>query len=173
MKTCPRCNVEKPRSEFNKNKARKDGLSVYCHQCTKEYMADKQYDRERWERMREQESARNRAYREANADRLREAWRLKQSVRRKLEPGLVRYFNASRKKSQRTATPSWANKSAMQAIYVKAKEWSDILGVKLEVDHIVPINSKLVCGLHCEDNMQLLSSSLNNKKKHYEWPDMP
>jgi hypothetical protein len=37
FKTCPKCGIEKPISEFNKNKKRKDGLSCYCRHCNKEY----------------------------------------------------------------------------------------------------------------------------------------
>lgn len=33
MKKCPRCGKEKNKSEFNKDKRRKDGLSFYCREC--------------------------------------------------------------------------------------------------------------------------------------------
>lgn len=32
-KVCPDCGIEKPRSEFRRNKARPDGLSFYCKKC--------------------------------------------------------------------------------------------------------------------------------------------
>lgn len=35
MKTCSRCKIEKPFSEFNKNKAQKDGHHNYCKECRK------------------------------------------------------------------------------------------------------------------------------------------
>jgi len=35
-KLCPKCTVEKPIVEFNKNKRRKDGLQRTCRTCTKE-----------------------------------------------------------------------------------------------------------------------------------------
>lgn len=37
MKTCSKCNTEKPFSEFYKNKARKDGVGTYCIECSKSY----------------------------------------------------------------------------------------------------------------------------------------
>lgn len=40
MKKCSRCNTEKPLTEFRKNARSKDGLSVWCKDC------EKQYDRE-------------------------------------------------------------------------------------------------------------------------------
>lgn len=36
-KKCPRCGQIKNVKNFNKNKARKDGLSSYCNECQKEY----------------------------------------------------------------------------------------------------------------------------------------
>jgi hypothetical protein len=36
MKTCSHCNLEKPLTEFWKNKARKDGLQRHCKICTSE-----------------------------------------------------------------------------------------------------------------------------------------
>ena len=36
MKTCPQCKQTKPFSDYNKNRARKDGLYAYCKECKKE-----------------------------------------------------------------------------------------------------------------------------------------
>tara|TARA_R100000700_G_C3151749_1_gene130202 strand:+ start:351 stop:944 length:594 start_codon:yes stop_codon:yes gene_type:complete len=33
VKTCPKCGVEKERTDFNKNKSKKDGLQTQCKQC--------------------------------------------------------------------------------------------------------------------------------------------
>lgn len=38
MKTCIKCGESKPVSEFYKNNQTKDGLTVYCAQCNKEYI---------------------------------------------------------------------------------------------------------------------------------------
>jgi hypothetical protein len=37
MKTCKRCNNEKPKTDFFKNVKRKDGVSTYCKPCQLEY----------------------------------------------------------------------------------------------------------------------------------------
>lgn len=39
MKACSKCKVEKPKSDFNKNKSKKDGLSPQCKPCIKETMS--------------------------------------------------------------------------------------------------------------------------------------
>lgn len=36
-KLCRKCNIEKPLSEFSKNKNKADGLDYYCKSCRKEY----------------------------------------------------------------------------------------------------------------------------------------
>lgn len=65
------------------------------------------------------------------------------------------------------AIPKWADVDRMRVVYQKAQE----LG--LWVDHVVPVSSKLVCGLHCWWNLQLLSREENSRKLNREWPDMP
>lgn len=65
------------------------------------------------------------------------------------------------------ATPAWADFKKMRAFYNQARK----LGK--EVDHIVPINHKYVCGLHCEANLQLLTPGQNLYKSNNHWPDSP
>lgn len=69
------------------------------------------------------------------------------------------------------ATPSWSDGEAVKGMYRLASVFNRI-GLDLHVDHIVPLNSSKVCGLHCESNLQLLSSSDNISKGNRWWPDM-
>jgi hypothetical protein len=43
----------------------------------------------------------------------------------------------------------------------------------LTVDHVVPLKSPLVCGLHCEANLELIPANDNFRKGNRHWPDMP
>ncbi len=70
-----------------------------------------------------------------------------------------------RQAKKRNATPLWADVQAMQEIYRKARELS-ASGVPHEVDHIIPITHPLVCGLHCEANLQVLPMSANRRKSN-------
>ena len=54
--------------------------------------------------------------------------------------------------------PAWADKEKIAALYAEAKAKG------LTVDHIVPLSNRLVCGLHCEQNMQLMTLEENRKK---------
>jgi len=68
--------------------------------------------------------------------------------------------------------PAWADTKIMLQIYKTAKKLRK-MGHAVEVDHIVPITSKLVCGLHCEDNLRIVNRELNRHKSNHHWPDMP
>ena len=52
-------------------------------------------------------------------------------------------------------------------VYEKAREFG------MAVDHVVPITSDFVSGLHCWHNLQLLTKSENSSKLNRFWPDMP
>ena len=173
MKHCSRCKTDKPLDEFLKNKARKDGVSVYCRDCTRSYMVAKDYDKKRWLENRDIESNRSRLYRQENSERLAEYWREKQAKRRREHPEKIIASNARRKLAEKRAIPGWADTKSIGMMYAKARELSVAFGVDFHVDHIVPLRSKLVCGLHCEANLQLLAADINHRKRNYEWPDMP
>ena len=67
----------------------------------------------------------------------------------------------------RKARPAWQEQKHINEYYKNAKS----LG--FEVDHIIPITSKIVCGLHCVDNFQMLTREENASKGNRFWPDMP
>lgn len=69
--------------------------------------------------------------------------------------------------------PSWADLDKINSIFLQCKELSDSTGIKYSVDHIVPLNSDLVCGLHVECNLQILSHKENSMKGNRFWPNMP
>jgi hypothetical protein len=41
------------------------------------------------------------------------------------------------------------------------------------VDHIIPLKSDFVCGLHCHTNLRVITAEENKAKNNRYWPDMP
>lgn len=74
--------------------------------------------------------------------------------------------------AKKSATPAWADRKEMQAFYAESKRLEVVTGRPHDVDHIVPIQSKRVCGLHCPANLQVLPRTENRKKHNSYWPDM-
>lgn len=46
-------------------------------------------------------------------------------------------------------------------------------GIEYQVDHVIPIQSPVVCGLHWEGNLQVIPKLANVLKSNRFWPDMP
>jgi hypothetical protein len=61
------------------------------------------------------------------------------------------------------ATPAWADKKEIQAIYEIAAEISKD-NIKWSVDHIVPLRGVGVCGLHVPWNLMLMPLDTNIRK---------
>jgi len=80
---------------------------------------------------------------------------------------------AERRAKKIQATPSWAIDFIISESYELARLRTKMTGFKWHVDHIVPLRSKLVCGLHVHNNLQVIPATQNIKKGNRYWPDMP
>ena len=99
------------------------------------------------------------AYRERSRDALRAAGRAYcKNNRDQANAGQARYRAAKLR-----ATPSWADQAAIKAVYTEAKRLSES-GIPHHVDHIYPLVSDWVCGLHVEWNLQVIPAQENRKK---------
>lgn len=74
--------------------------------------------------------------------------------------------NARRRANQVSATPAWANKEDITRFYEIAKWMSNLYGKSFQVDHIIPLQGKTVCGLHIETNLQILEAFANSSKSN-------
>ena len=73
-------------------------------------------------------------------------------------PGVANAKNARRRAAKLQATPPWADVVYIKSIYEKAAE------AGMHVDHIIPLQGELVCGLHVECNLQLITPAENSSK---------
>lgn len=173
-KKCKVCEETKPISEFHAAKLNRDGFHTSCKLCRSAYMAglyENNSDRIKARVMAayyenpEIAIARVAAYNaknpEACAKRKRD-WRVGNWDT--LRPIYVAYGNA-REAHIKQATPPWVDMALILTLYKEAAALTAETGVMHNVDHIIPLRGKNVCGLHVHTNMQVLTEA-ENKRKH-------
>ena len=191
-KVCTTCKVEKGVGDYHKKKTGKYGVRAECKCCYVErikayYEANKEavlernkaYLKDNKEAIAEYKKAWQQANKKTIADQ-KKAWQQankeaiaeRKKAYQKANPHLCNAHNAKRRASKLMATPAWANSEAISGMYELAAIFNRT-GMNLHVDHIVPLQSDLVCGLHCEANLQLMPASDNASKGNRHWPDMP
>jgi hypothetical protein len=156
LKVCSKCNQEKELSLFFNRKDTTDGKQTWCKACDK---------------------IRTVSYRINNKDKVtnskRNSYELKKekyltyaSNWRKENKEYCASYTSFRRASKLKATSSWANKEEINYKYRLASYFDFISGgfVKHHVDHVVPLKGKNVCGLHVENNLQILIAQHNLSK---------
>lgn len=139
------------KKEYHENN--KEKRNAYSRNYHKKYYIDNK----------EGISNRTKAWSEENKERIKDRRHNYYTMNKGLFNANVMERNALKIK----ATPSWYEKESVIDLYNKAKL------LNMSVDHIVPLRSKLVCGLHCIDNLQLMTLEDNRSKGNRWWPDMP
>jgi hypothetical protein len=167
-KFCHRCKTVKLRTEFYKDKTRNDGLYSYCKICTKAHVR-------KWEIDNPEHRANNaKKWAENNIDKRRKIandWVARNKEQHyktcknwaENNKGKVLFYAGKRRATKLKATPKFANLKEIEKIYEQAAQMR-IAGLNVEVDHIVPLISKQVCGLHVEWNLQIIDATANRKK---------
>lgn len=87
---------------------------------------------------------------------------------RRANPDKAALAKVKRRAAEVNATPTWANLDEIKKIYAEAFMLDGV-----HVDHIVPLRSKLVCGLNVSCNLRIITAAENFAKGNRYWPDMP
>lgn len=91
----------------------------------------------------------------------------------KANPARANAINKKHKAAKIRALPLWADLEKIQEFYSEAHRLTKETGVIHQVDHIVPLQSKLVSGLHVEANLRVIPKRENCSKQNRFWPNMP
>jgi hypothetical protein len=80
--------------------------------------------------------------------------------------GIVRFHAAKRRAAKLRRTPGWADMDAIKAIYQRARALTVRTGVEHHVDHDLPLQGRLVSGLHVHQNLQIITGRENSRKRN-------
>lgn len=106
---------------------------------------------------------RRRVYGKKNA----QAARLRASQWAKENSGKVSAKVSARRALLLHRLPKWltrAERDQIMLTYTFARAWSAATGVEHQVDHIIPLRGKNVCGLHVPWNLRIISAAENCRK---------
>lgn len=138
----------------------------------------------------DQEKANMRAYYQQNGERGRESRKLRywqnadgnraiSNQWRIQNPSKRRSAHAKRRAAKRQRLPTWfgeLDQLAAQEAADLARIRSEQTGFEWHVDHMVPLQAKCACGLHCAANLQVIPGGLNIRKRNkliltepFEW----
>ena len=84
-------------------------------------------------------------------------------------PDLYKALVSVRKRRHRQATLKWITaeqKLAMRQLYLQAIKLTKLTGERYVVDHIVPLISDVVCGLHVPWNLRVITQEENLRKSN-------
>lgn len=103
------------------------------------------------------------AYRERNSESIKaghKRWAQANKVKR------VAYQN-KREAAKKQRTVAWSDDEKILAIYAQAQQLRLDTGIKYHVDHIIPLQGKLVSGLHVHNNLRAITGRQNNQKYNF------
>jgi 5-methylcytosine-specific restriction endonuclease McrA len=195
-KKCPSCNETKPADAFAKNTSKGDGLQYRCKACWAQYRKDnrdkmlaqkrehyeknkerlladkrtgyllvaetkKAYQRDYAAKNKEQVLAKNRLFHINNPDYYKDF--------RKNNPAKINAKEIRRKAAKLSRTPKWLTADdhwMIEQAYELAALRTKIFGFAWHVDHILPLQGKLVSGFHTPYNLQVIPARDNLLKSN-------
>ena len=176
MRKCRLCLQSKPLDEYPNHALYKDGKETKCKTCLSEYRKAK------WQANLEKSRNYGRKYKSKNREliaqkskeyALNNQEKRKQTMKkyRESNKSLQAYYVRKRQASLLNRTPKWLTKDDLWLIkeaYELAALRTKTFGFKWNVDHIIPLQGKLVSGLHVVENLQVIPES-HNLSKHNKY----
>lgn len=164
MKSCKKCLDIKPVDLFYKNISRKDKLSDWCKACNNK--DGKSYRKNNPQKV----------YEWSKTQRLKNPKAAILATKNWVENnrGVKNALNAARHAAKMGQTPKWLSKehkNQIKDIYATAQLISQVIGEKIEVDHIIPLRGVVVRGLHVPWNLQLIEAKENRSKGNRRYPN--
>jgi hypothetical protein len=162
MKQCTKCLSFAPFTRFYKQtKNSKDGYQSHCKDCDNKRVAVRKArqpektketqaisDRNKYAKRKEAILVRNKCWKVANPDKLQA-------------------IDARRRAARLHRTPAWLTEDdhwMMEQAYDIAQKRTKLFGFSWHVDHVIPLQGKLVSGLHVPHNMQVIPARDNCSK---------
>jgi rubredoxin len=193
-KLCPICQTTKLVEEFAKNAGKKDGLQYRCKACMAIYRNEnraavlenkRQHYKENRERLLQEKKEKyivdaekkkqyQRAYSKNNMQSIRE--RLKDFYARRPDyykelrkkyPDRINAKENKRKTAKLKRMPIWLTVDdhwMIKEAYALAALRTQMFGFSWHVDHVLPLQGKLVSGLHVPLNLQVIPGAQNTAK---------
>lgn len=103
-------------------------------------------------------------YRQSNREEIKRSNALWIETNRLRYRVIKNVVNAQRRAAKKCAFVSWANKKSIKSLYKEAQDLTLLTGIQHHVDHIIPLMSDIVCGLHCEQNLRVITATENISK---------
>lgn len=178
MKRCTKCGANKDEGEFYlKSPGRLASCCKFCHNKKVKEWQGKNRDKVRYyvresckrayeknpEKYREKSRSKRAGNPEKYRDIVKKSYAKTYQIRHASERARLNAASAAR----RRLPPDWLDAISLaqiQEMYDIAKAVSVQTGIKHHVDHIIPLNAKLVNGLHVPWNLQVITASENCAK---------
>jgi hypothetical protein len=156
MRRCCQCRIEKPLEDFHIAATRWGGYGSRCKPCAIAAARDWYFANK--DRKRAYDEKRRITHRHLYNEASLRYW--------KAHPDVVQVRTNARRSRLRKAKPPWMSSTSMEHFYTEARKISAETKSKWEVDHIVPLLGKNVCGLHVPWNLQIIPSFENRMKNN-------
>ena len=159
MPICSRCFQEKNIIDFPKAKTCVSGFRSYCRVCKNKqtlsyYYNDKQkhlHNTKKWSEQNKEKTTQ-----------IKKEWK-------KRNPIQVAVDNAKRSAIKRSAAAVWdiefTNFVFEEAHHLRSLR-DTLFSFKWHVDHVIPLQGKLVCGLHVWNNFAVIPATVNLRKNN-------